>query len=1101
MHLLVRETHTLDAAAPAEDLQQTPAELLFLSFSDSDLGAAAMAWQGWGADAPSLRLANLARLRHPMSVDLYLQRVVSGACAVMVRLLGGVDYWRYGVEELQATCRALEIPLALLPGDGRADARLASLSLVPAPMHARLEGYLSAGGPKNLRAALGLLAHLAGFGADESAPVQAMPACGEYAPLARTGGALGVIVFYRSHLLAGDIAPIAALADALSARGLAVRALHVGSLKDPAAAAQVAACLRAWRPAVVLNCTAFSAAAEAGSPLDAADAPVLQAVLAGASHAAWADSARGLGQTDLAMQVVLPELDGRLLTTAISFKAPDDGIAALQYARLLHRPDAPGIALAADRAAGWARLRHTPAAARRVAVMLADYPGAAGQAGHAVGLDTFASLRLILATLREAGYRIDAVPDALEAALTVAPPTPFLSLEDYRTLLATLPLPLQAQIERAWGEPDADPAVQNGAFTWRHLHCGNLVVGLQPLRGGALDARSSYHDPELPPRHAYVAGHLWLRHSLGIHALVQLGAHGTLEWLPGKATALSDTCTPAALLRGLPVIYPFIVNNPGEAAAAKRRLGAALIGHLTPPLRPATLHGEARAVERMLEEYAAADGLDARRTHILRADLLSRAGSAGLLGEIGTTGGMPEDAALARLDAYLCDIKNLRIRDGLHVFSRAPDADRRDALLATLPPDPATAARLDACAGAERQALLAALDGRFIPPGPAGAPSRGRADVLPTGRNLTTVDPRAVPTRAAVTLAERAAEALLARHTQEHGEWPRRLVLDLWGSTTMRTGGEDFALALALIGARPLWDDASDRVSAIDILPLALLDRPRVDVSLRISGLFRDAFARQIELFDLAAKAIAGRDEAPDFNPLAGTTGARVFGPAPGCYGAGVTGHLDRGAWTQRRTLGESYLEASAHAWDGGADGHADLAGFSRRVATADAFVHIQDHAETDLLESTETAAHIGGFAAAAALLGGTPALYEADTSRPDAPRLRSVEQAIMRIVRGRAANPDWLAGRMRHGYRGAAEIARTVEVLHAYAATLPHRLDRAFDLLFSATLDQPEVAAFLRANNPAAHAAMSARFEDAWRRGLWQPRRNDIAATLAAGP
>jgi cobaltochelatase CobN len=1086
MHLLVRETHALDAAEAAEDLAQTPADLVFLSFSDSDLGAAAMAWQEWGADAPSLRLASLSRLRHPMSVDLYIQSVISGARGVLVRLLGGIDYWRYGTEELVAACGARGIPLALVPGDGRADARLAALSLVPAAAHARLDAYLRAGGADNAGAALRLMAHLAGLGADDGAPVQDMPACGEYAPLARDGDALGVIVFYRSHLLAGDIAPIAALADALSARGLAVRALYVASLKDADAAVHIAACLRAWRPAVVLNCTAFSAQLPGGgSALDAADAPVLQAVLAGGALEAWAASARGLGQIDLAMQAVLPELDGRLLTTAISFKAPDAGVAALQYARLFHRPHAQGIALAADRAAGWARLRQTPAAERRIAIVLSDYPGVGGQAGNAVGLDSFASLRVILAALRAAGYTIDDTP----IDLTAEPARPFMSLADYRTLYAALPTALRARIEAAWGAPATDPAA-------RFVRCGNIVVALQPPRGDALDRRAGYHDPDVPPCHAYVAFHLWLRVGLGVHAMVQLGAHGTLEWLPGKAAALSEDCAPAALLRGLPVIYPFIVNNPGEAAAAKRRLGAALIGHLTPPLVDAALHGSAREVERLIDEYAAADGLDSRRAQSLRADLLQRADEADLLAESGIAPGTPDDTALSRLDAYLCDVKDRRIRDGLHVFGRAPDAAGRAALLAGL--DNA-AARLDACAAAEMAGLLAALDGRFVAPGPAGAPSRGRADVLPTGRNLYTVDPRAVPTRAAVALAERSAQALLDCHTQDHGEWPRRVVLDLWGSTTMRTGGEDLALALILLGARPVWDEASDRVAGVDILPLALLDRPRVDVTLRISGLFRDAFARQIELFDIAVRAIAARDEAADFNPLAGTAAAHVFGPAPGCYGAGVSALTDRGDWNDPAVLGRAYLAASAFAYGVGVEGRADGDGLAARVASADAFVHIQDHAETDLLDGTEVAAHIGGFAAAATLLGAAPALYHADTARPDAPRLRGVGQEVVRTVRARAANPDWIAGMMRHGYRGAAEIARTVDALHAFAATLPVRLDRQFDLLFAATLDNPDVAAFLRDNNPEAKAAMAARFNEAWRRGLWRPRCNDFANVLAA--
>jgi cobaltochelatase CobN len=402
-------------------------------------------------------------------------------------------------------------------------------------------------------------------------------------------------------------------------------------------------------------------------------------------------------------------------------------------------------------------------------------------------------------------------------------------------------------------------------------------------------------------------------------------------------------------------------------------------------------------------------------------------------------------------------------------------------------PEPDLAARLDGCAEAEARALLAALDGRFVPPGPAGAPTRGRADVLPTGRNIITFDPRAIPTRSALALAERAAAALLARHRQEQGDWPRALVIDLWGSASMRTGGEDLALALVLMGVRPLWDAGSSRVNGFEVRPLAVLDRPRVDVSLRISGLFRDAFAAQIALFDQAARAVAARDEAPDWNPLVASPGARVFGPAEGAYGSGVT--LDRAPEDAAR----SYLAGAATAWDGGA------ADFAARVAAADGFVHTQDHAETDLLESPDYAAHEGGFAAAAALLGGSPALYHLDTSRPDAPQPRLVAEEICRIVRARAANPRWIAGMMRHGYRGAAEIVRPAESLSGFALTLPERFDAQFDQIFEATLGDPAVVDFLRAASPAALGVLEARFRDAIARGLWRPRRNSLPEALVA--
>ncbi|MCQ4161747.1 cobaltochelatase subunit CobN [Roseomonas sp. GC11] len=1111
MHLLVRETRSLDDAEQAEDLGHAPADLVLLSFSDADLGAAAMGWSLLAEPRPTLRLANLGRLRHPMSVDLYAEETLARSRCVVIRLLGGLEYWRYGAEEVAALCRREGIPLALLPGDGRDDARLAELSTVPAALHARMDALLAAGGPENLAAALRLAAHWAGLGPDDGAVPIPLPLAGEHPLGAEEKDPQAVVVFYRSHLLSGDIAPMLDLAAALRARGLRARGVFVASLKEPCSAELVRARLAAWRPAVVLNATAFAARQAGGSPLEAAGAPILQVMLSGAAREVWAASPRGLSQSDLAMQVALPELDGRLLTTAIGFKAEAAPLPGLAQSRTLLAPDAAGIALAAERALGWARLAATPPAARRVAVLLSDYPAVGGQAGHAVGLDSFASLAALLGDLAAAGYDTGGAPPAADAlahslarALTRGAPAPLLSLKEYRAAFATLPEALRQAVTTAWGDPAEDPACREGAFQARHLRLGKILMAVQPDRGGALDRSAAYHDPDTPPRHGYIAFYLALR--AGVEALVHLGTHGTLEWLPGKAVALSAACAPAALLGGLPVAYPFIVNNPGEAAVAKRRLGAVTIGHLTPPLKAAGHHGAAAELEKLIDEYAAADGLDRRRTALLRRAILDRAEAAGLLAEGHIPRDIPEEEALSRLDAWLCDVKELQIRDGLHVFGRPPAPERRALLLENLARavpgfDPA---RLDACAAAERDALLSALAGRFVPPGPAGAPTRGRADVLPTGKNLYSIDPRGVPTRSALALAETAAAELLRRHRQEQGDWPRHLVLDLWGSATLRTGGEDLALALLLLGARPVWDEASARVTGVEILPLALLDRPRVDVTLRISGLFRDAFPAQIALFDEAVRAIAARDEAPEWNPLAaaarGKAGAalrqataRIFGAAPGSYGTGLEERLAKGAWARREDLGQAWIAGSAAAYGQGLEGVAAPEALRDRLALADSFLHSQDHDGTDLLDSPEVATHAGGFAAAAALMGASPALYHADTSRPGAPRLRGLPEEVARVLRGRAANPAWIAGMMRHGHQGAAGIARAIEALHGFAATLPQRFDRQFDLLHAATLGDEAVTAFMAEHNPEALDALRARFREARERGLWHARRNDV--------
>ena len=646
--------------------------------------------------------------------------------------------------------------------------------------------------------------------------------------------------------------------------------------------------------------------------------------------------------------------------------------------------------------------------------------------------------------------------------------------------------------------------MREGAFHFPYVRAGKLIVAVQPDRGHGEARKGEYHDVNLPPRHAYVAFYLWLREGARIDAMIHCGTHGTLEWLPGKSIALSASCAPEVVLGPLPVVYPFIVNNPGEAAQAKRRIGAVTIGHLTPPLVAAGSHGLAAELEGLFDEYAQAQTLDPRRARAIAKLILERAEQAGLSEECAASALDPE-AALTQLDAWLCDIKDMRIGDGLHVFGRPPDAKSRaenlDILLERSGADAAAiGARLDACAEAEIAGLLAALDGRFVPPGPAGAPARGRLDVLPTGRNLFAVDPRAVPTRTAWEIGRRTAEEVVARYTQDHGEWPRRIVLDLWGSASMRTGGDDIAQAFALLGVRPLWDHASNRVSGYEILPLAMLGRARVDVTLRVSGLFRDVFPAQIALLHRAIQDVAALDESLDDNPLtahAGPDVPRIFGAAPGRYGVGTARLLAAGEWTDRRELAAAYLAAASHAYDGEGEGREQREAFGACVAAADAFVHVQDLAGQDVLDSDAFAEHEGGFAAAAQMLGGTPELYHVDTTRPNNGVVRPLAQEIARVLRGRAVNPRWIAGQMRHGHRGAAEIAETLDNLFAYAALTDAAPSRYFDLLFEATCGDERVRAFLVAANPQAAAGMAERFEEARRRGLWVARRNSSVEIL----
>ncbi|PBB77683.1 cobaltochelatase subunit CobN [Mesorhizobium sp. WSM3879] len=1192
MHILTTTSASLDDLAEPIDLRQTPADVVALSFTDSDLAGLAAAWKADAARLPSMRLAALRDLRHPMSVDLWIGSVARHARVVLVRILGGYDWWRYGCDQLAAVARERNIKLALLPGESHdEDLRLIEGSTLPRAELDALLGYFREGGPANMSALVQRLARLAGSDTAVAEPVS-VPKAGYYQaglgvveepeiidvggpshpPLScRTEGgvtelnidSVGApvipILFYRSMLLAADVAPIDALTEALRSQGIMPVPIFVSSLKDPVSLAFVETAITSLNPSAIVTATAFASGAEPGAEtlFDRAGVPVFQVIVATTRREVWEKNQRGLAPADLAMHVVLPELDGRILAGAISFKGEIDTDPALAFRAFANRPEADRVAQVAARVAAIIRLQQTERAERKLAILIPDYPSAPGRTGYAVGLDVPSSVLAMLHDLKEQGYTVDRIPQSprgLLEALELGGQG--LTLRDYRNLSSELPEAARDVVEAAWGKanneahvnappsvlPDISPTwgeigssaagsfpapwgigeshhassisplvgemsgrTEGGAterlplqtspetrFPFRAAAFGNVTVALAPHRGRSADRRADYHDPTLPPRHELIAFGLWLQKSLGVHAIVHVGAHGTLEWLPGKTVALSDNCFPEIVTGSLPVIYPFIVSNPGEAAQAKRRISAVTLGHLPPPLTGAGLDEAQQRLERLVDEYAQADGLDRRRRDRLARLIVETAQKTGLASEAGVAGTDAPDEALRRIDAWLCDLKDFAVKDGLHVYGRAPDDEA----------DPLRRQSVET----EKNALLAALDGRHIKAGPAGAPARGRSDVLPTGRNLFTSDPRTMPTSTAYDLGQAAAEEVVRSYMQSHGDWPRSLVIDLWGSASLRTGGEEIAQGLALMGCRPQWDAATGRVTGIEVMPPAALGRPRVDVTWRISGLFRDMFPTQIGLIDAAASAVAGRDEDDSENPLAaaaraqGKIGPRIFGTSPGTYGAGVEELLSRGEWSAREEIGRAYLEATSHAY-GGADGEAISAPgvFEGRIADADLLVHTGDDPGRDILEGSADVAFIGGFSAALAALGRNADVIVLDTTDPKKPRPRSVGEAVSRVVRARAVNPRFIAGQMRHGPRGASEFAETVDRLVGFAETTHAISGALIEAVHDAYIGDAEVRAFLLRENPAAAKVIAERFLAARRRGLWHPLRNSIDDDLTA--
>ncbi|KGG91749.1 MULTISPECIES: cobaltochelatase subunit CobN [Comamonas] len=1232
-------------------LDQTPADMVVLSSADTTLSLLADAYRMWlqaepraAGSTPTLRLANLLHLRQSASLDLYIDEVLQHARLVIVDHLGAESTWPYGIEQLQKLARRKGQKLAMFSGDNQEDPELLAKGTLEPEQSRALWQYLRAGGLGNAREFLHMAAAWGLNQGREGAPVRVLPPVAVHVPQAwladdaehlpglddlqarwTPGAPVAMLVFYRSHLLAANTEAFDAMADALLARGLNPLPLALESLKDGLCLQTLRSLCITHQVQIILNTTAFAALGEHARTGEAADAlagdiPVLQVIASGSNREDWLADSQGLRPRDIAMQVVLPEMDGRIMTRAMSFKGLAHRCELTQTDVISYQAEPDRIAWIAELAWRWCQLRSKPAAQKKAALILANYPGSEARMGSGVGLDTPESVIALLDQLARDGWQLGdaaARPDSGLALMgllqqgiandpkkwPLRPASQGYSLQAYQQRLAQLPGDMAQAIAERWGAPEQDPMLRDGWFMIAGLQLGHVFVGIQPAR--SLDGRNdyaSYHDAELVPPHHYLAFYFWLRDVFGVDAMVHVGKHGNLEWLPGKSLALSQQCWPDAILGPLPHVYPFIVNDPGEGAQAKRRSQAVIIDHLMPPLTRAENHGPMQELERLVDEYYEALLVDLRRSGMLRKQILDCARQQDLLRELGleAAGAQPgaDELLLERIDAYLCELKETQIRDGLHIFGSSPQGQLRESTLLSLArypgnvgseqgllnaltadllpamdwnpldmdaaapwngPRPAalqqqdagswrhggdtrerlellalqvianpTLARdwphtlqvltrieqqiapsLDACGPQELLQFSQALQGRFVPPGPSGSPSRGRCDTLPTGRNFYTVDTRAIPTQTAWALGQQSAQRVLERYLQEHGEYPQAIGLSVWGTATMRTGGDDIAQAFALIGVRPKWAAGSQRVTDFEVIPAVGLRRPRVDVTLRISGFFRDAFPNVVQMFDAAVRAVAELDEDAEDNPirarvLRDTQAAvdqglsadaareqalwRVFGAPTGSYGASMHEMLRSGQWTDAGDFARHYLHWGAYAYGQQADGVPARAALEQRLQTLDVVLQNQDSREHDLLDSSEYYQHQGGMVAAVRHLGGSdPAVYHGDHGNPQSARIRSLAEEIGRVVRARVTNPKWIAGAMRHGYKGGFEMAATVDYLFGFDATTALVSDQHYAMVTQAYVEDESVRQFLRQHNPQALGDIVSRLLEAIDRGMWE--------------
>lgn len=1176
--------------------------ILLLTNADTELLAVRTMLHRLPEDFPPVRAANPDTLQGAPPL--------AGVDVVVVRLLGGRSSWEAGFDALRRACMASGVPLLAIGGEATPDPELAALSTVPTGLATILHNYFASGGVTNLENGLRFVADtvlLSGFAFDPPEPV---PMVGVW-----DGAGIGAdgferdptrplvgVVFYRAHLLAANTQFVADLCRALHAAGSDALPVYCYSLRpdDQGRSPALDVC-RDHGVETLITCV--RAMGSSKGPDDEAswdvhslanlDLPVLQAPTCNRPRSEWLADEAGLSPLDVAAGVAIPEFDGRIVGPAFAFKelVDDGGELGTPVAALRTDPDRTlRIARMATRLA---KLRHTPATSQRVAVVLSAYPTKRSRLGNAVGLDTPVSTIRLLQALRDHGYGVEAIPDdgdelmaRLAQRLTYDQPvlTPEqvavamgrMDVAHYEAWFARLPDDARKQVESVWGPPPGEVYLNGrehaAELVFPGLDLGNVVVTIQPPRGFGSDPIAAYHAPDIPPPHHYLAFYRWLDEIWGADAVVHVGKHGTLEWLPGKANAVSASCFPDAALGDVPFVYPFVVNDPGEGAQAKRRSHAVIVDHLVPPLTRAETYDDIARLERLLDDYAHAQAMDPAKLPALRKrvwDVLVEAeihSDLGLPASIDAlaertdleAGGLDEDSfdeTILRIDGYICALKDAQIRGGLHVLGQAPDDDVLvDLVLAitrlpqggvpslrsavademglSLDDSPAGRRRADvddveaACrrrveglasggwrvdAGLgpterwicetlvpalrrtpdEIDSIVAALDGRYVHPGPSGAPSRGAAHVLPTGRNFYSVDPKGLPSPLAWDVGRRLADALVERHVAETGTPPRTVGLVLWGTAAMRTGGDDAAQALALLGVRPLWEPESGRVMGLEAIPPEKLGRPRVDVTLRISGFFRDAFPQLISLLDDAVGLVAELDEAPETNPVrtVGSGDARIWGPPPGGYGSGILPVLERGSWRTDADLADVYLAWSGFAYGRERFGEPAPEALRRRLAAVEVAVKNQDNREHDIFDSDDYLQDHGGMVAAVrALSGRVPKAWFGDTADPTTPSVRTLAEEAARVVRSRVLNPRWITAMQRHGYKGAFELAATVDYLFGYDATAHVVKDWMYERVTAAYVGDPELRAFFRDANPWALRSIAERLLEADRRGMWEP-------------
>jgi cobaltochelatase CobN len=1296
-----------DVRKPAElteaiKAQQPTGGIMLLSHADTDLLTLSRAKE---LLPPELEVSSysLNALHSEDQMELLLAGQLGRAHVIVLRVHGPLSCVP-GFSRLRELSVERGQSLVLISGTGELTPEFSQTVNVPGDVMEMAASYLALGGIGNFVELCHFLSDrllLTGYG---YAPPTPMPEHGIYLQgmdvatiedwqrRADPHKSTAAVLFYRAHRMSGNTGFIDALAEALEARGMNALCIFTSSLKSKEAGRPSVFQWIEGRADVLISTLSFALgeinpgnvteAGEAVTSLENLGVPVIQAIASGMARGAWEGSRRGLNSLDTAINVAIPEFDGRIITVPISFK--ERGTSVQDGLYVAHEERTERVAGIAARIA---KLRHMQNSDRRVAFVLTNSAAKASQVGGAVGLDTPASLLTALHALKSRRYKISELPETSDELMQRLlergtyddryPLNPayaeHFSRKVYHAEFSAFPEPSRRRMEGFWGEPqergfsirstkpktdkkllgtlagkiallDREPWSDEQSYHFAALNFGNALVALQPPRGYGIDPDAIYHTPDLPPTHHYAAFHRWLatpqsEGGWGADAIVHMGKHGTLEWLPGKGIGLSNECFPDLLLGGLPLIYPFIINDPGEGSQSKRRAHAVIVDHLTPPMTTAETYGVLAELNQLVNEYYAVEKLDPSKLPYLQQQIWDLVQKANLQADLDlktmltrdhgdhkhewddelTPEGVPTTLAemsgnevahlIEDLDGYLCELGMAQIRSGLHTLGQMPPLPEMLrsltclsntgipslhgslakacgydlALLMEKPGERLSAsvtllgqtvhtnadvleildrAALDlytmleglgfrsneiasvqkavlgvksdeigrvlnfACAclvprleqaGEEIEHLLDALEGKYIPAGPAGAPTRGMAHILPTGRNFYAVDPRALPSQASWRVGQHLAREVIERFITEEGAYPEMMGLSVWGTSQMRTHGDDIAEAFALLGVEPVWNAQSRRIDGIALIPLEKLGRPRIDVTLRISGFFRDAFPHLIDLFDQAVSLVIEQNEPPDQNfprkhylvdlekkkdlPMEDAEAQaryRMFGAKPGAYGAGILPLIETGNWQNEKDFARAFLEWGGYAYGVSAAGVDARPVFAERLQSIQVALHNQDNREHDIFDSDDYFQFHGGMVASIrALTGVQPKAYFGDSSKPDAVRVRDLREEALRVYRSRVVNPKWIESIKRHGYKGGLELAATVDYIFGFDATAQIAPDFIYEGLAEHYALSPEMRGFLSKSNPWALNAIAERLLEAANRELWENPKPETLVAL----